>query len=80
MRRPAYFMLYLKNMDIYKLKVVFCWCSGSSSFCMFFFPGYSKTIYIHFCSISKMSSFPLFGSEGIEVVNDKLLNASFGSL
>lgn len=51
---------------------------------MFFFPGYSKTsrftIYIHFCSISKMSSFPVFGSEGFEMVNDKLLNASFGSL
>lgn len=51
---------------------------------MFFFSGYSKTsrftIYIHFGTISKMSSFPLFGSEGFEVVNDKLLNASFGSL
>lgn len=53
---------------------------------MFFFPWCFKTlrfiIYIHFCSstISKMSSSPLFGSEGFEVVNDKLLNASFGSL
>lgn len=79
-------MLYLKDMEIYKLKVVFCWCSWIIPFLYFFFLVYFKTSRLLFIFISelllltKCHPSPCLILKGLEVVNDKLLNASYGSL